>query len=315
MTAPAVPSPGAGSSTVPLPVGVAVELAHALIQRQCDELGLRVLFLKGPAAQHQGLRRPHLSSDVDALLPEEDARRLETSLAGAGWYPRPSGMEGVALKHAVTLIHDQWPIDIDVHSLIPGLAAPPDAVFDLLWVRREHTDIAHWRVDIPDHTDHALVLILNILRSSPGAETDTRLPYVAEALTDAEMRILGRRITEFDCGPHVAPFVRRYGRGLIPLDTREPNRTWLLYQHLDQPALLWMEGVARAPWTRKPLLLLSAVLPSRRVLSERDLTLIDAPRRKLFVERVGRLARTAVHFPALLGTYHEIRRSSRARGE
>lgn len=315
MTEPSTPSPRAGSSAVALSVGVAVELAHALIQRQCDELGLRLLFLSGPAAQHQGLRKRHLSSDVDALLPPEDARQLESSLAAAGWFPRPFGMEGVALKHPLTLIHDQWPIDIDVHHLIPGAAAPPDAVFDLLWARREHTDLAHWRVNVPGRTDHALVLILNILRSSPETETDPRLAYTGQALTDDEMQSLDRRITEFDCGPHVTPLVRRYGRGLIHLDTREPDRTWLLHQHLDQPALLWMDGVARAPRTPKPMLLLSAVLPSRRVLSERDLTLIAAPRRQLFAERVGRLARAAVHFPALLRTYREIRRSSRARGE
>lgn len=70
---------------VPLPLDVAVELTHALIQIHCHGLGLRVLFLKGPAAHHQGLGGRSISTDVDAFLAEEDARRLETSLLGTGW--------------------------------------------------------------------------------------------------------------------------------------------------------------------------------------------------------------------------------------
>lgn len=299
----------------PLPLDVAVELAHALIQRRCDELGLRVLFLKGPAARHQGLRGRSISTDVDAFLAEEDARRLERSLLATGWTTRPSGMEGVALKHAVTLVHEHWPVDIDIHHHIPGVALPPGEVFDALWARRDQVELAHWRVDVPDRIDHALILLLNILRSGPHGGSDPRLGVLADALDDDAMRTLDRRIAEFDCGPQVAPFVRRHGRGLLTLDTRVPDRTWLLYQHLDQPALLWLDGVARAPWRRRPALLLNAMHPSRHVLSERNLNLIEAPRHELFIERTGRLVRTVVRLPALLRTYRVIRQSSRARGE
>lgn len=299
----------------PLPLDVAVDLAHALIQRHCDELELRVLFLKGPAAHHQGLRRRSISTDVDAFLTEEDAHRLEASLLDAGWSIRPSGMEGVALRHAVTLIHEHWPVDIDIHHHIPGVAPLPGEVFNSLWARHDHVELAHWRVDVPDRVDHALILLLNILRSGPHGGSDPRLGVLADALDDDAMRTLDRRIAEFDCGPQVAPFVRRHGRGLLTLDTRVPDHTWLLYQHLDQPALLWLDGVVRAPWRRKPALLLNAVHPSRHVLSERNLTLIEAPRREVFAARTRRLVRTVVHLPTLLRTYQVIRRSSRARGE
>lgn len=300
----------------PLPLDVAVELAHALIQRHCDELELRVLFLKGPAAHHQGLRGRSISTDVDAFLAEEDACRLETSLLGTGWSTRPSGMVEVALRHAVTLVHEHWPVDIDIHHHLPGIVPPPPrGVFDALWARRGHVELAHWRVDVPDRIDHALILLLNILRSGPHGSSDARLDVLADALDNDEMRTLDRRIAEFDCGPHVIPFVRRHGRGLLAFDTRVPDRTWLLYQNLDQPALLWLDGVARAPWRRRPAILLNAVYPSRHVLSERNLSLIEAPGRKLLAERAGRLARGVVRLPALLRTYHVIRQSSRPRGE
>lgn len=217
---------------------------------------------------------------------------------------------GIALKHAVTLVHEYWTVDIDIQHHIPGVALPPGGVFDALWARRDHVDLANWRVNVPDRTDHALILILNILRSGPNGVSDTRLNIVASALDDAEMRTLDRRIADLDCGPEVAPFARQYGRGLITPDNRAPTRTWLLYQHLDQPALLWMDGLSRAPWKRKPALLLNALLPSRLVLSERNLALIEARPRKLFYERFNRLARTSREVPKLLSSYRRIRRLS-----
>jgi len=51
-----------------LALAEAVPLAYTLVNRVATDVGVRLLFIKGPVAQQQGLRREHTSVDVDLMV-------------------------------------------------------------------------------------------------------------------------------------------------------------------------------------------------------------------------------------------------------
>lgn len=291
-----------------LPTAAAVELAHAVVQRVCAGIDVQPLFFKGPSAFLQGLRRESLSSDVDVLVAPRHVAPLVSVLGTQGWVPRPAGASGIALRHATTLYHPQWPVDIDIHGHIPGIGASPDAAFDALWSARDQVELAHWGVAVPSRVDHALILVLNALRSPWDSRSEPTLLSVAGTLSNQEFVLLGQRIETLKCGPAVAPFVRKHGRSLISADPTTPSRTWLLYQHLHHPAIIWMDSVERAPWRRKLGILRQAAIPSRSVFAERDLRLANAGRGTLALERGRRILRFARTIPTVVGLYWRLRR-------
>ncbi len=294
-----------------LPRQSASELAHAILQRECDRLGVDVLFLKGAGAHIQGLRPPKQSSDVDILLAPKDRDRLLAFLRSTGWSQRPVGHVGVALDHAVTLYHPRWPIDIDIHRRIPGFGVPAEEAFEALHRRSVEVTLAHWSVTIPHRVDHALLLALNTVRSPWEHQADSILAYLSDSMSDTELTELGIRIKEMCCGPEMAPFTAEYSRGLIPTDTSAPSREWMLYQRQDHPAVLWLDAIQRAPWHLKPALAIRAAVPSSQAMAADDLELTDASVVTLARRRYQRFAQFVRSSPAALRSYREFRRSLR----
>ena len=79
----------------------AVPLLHALIARAADDLGVRVLAIKGPVVALQGLREQRTSADVDVLVHPRDLEPLVDGLVALGW--RRVGEGTYASDHAPAL--------------------------------------------------------------------------------------------------------------------------------------------------------------------------------------------------------------------
>ncbi|WP_446664564.1 nucleotidyltransferase family protein [Flexivirga sp. B27] len=148
-----------------LPIDVGVELAHALTADVAARHDCRVLFIKGPVATVQDLRPARTSTDVDVWVEPEKHGTLIRALAEHGWRRRvlPDGPR-ILESHSVTLLHDDWPCDIDVHRYFPGLLAEPRAVFDFLWDRHETVELAGVSIPACDRLAAALVLAAHQLR-------------------------------------------------------------------------------------------------------------------------------------------------------
>lgn len=284
----------------------AVDLAHGIVQRKCHGVGARAIFFKGPSASLQGLRRKSVSSDVDVLVHPSDRNKLYDALLGDGWRPRPHDNQLPALKHATTLFHPKWPIDIDLHHFIPGVAQSPEDAFEVLWEDRSSVELAHWPITVPARIDHAIILILNALRSPWLRHAHEEVQHLAQLLTGAELGLMAERIDRLDCSASIAEFSRNHGRGLIPVGTKPAPRTWALYQRLDQPAVVWFDGIRRAPWKRKPALVLRALFPSKEFLAERNLTLLEANTTGLFRARIDRTVHFARTAPAVVASYRRL---------
>lgn len=146
----------------------AVDLAHALVVEAAEQVGARVLFIKGRTYEPHGLRPPRSQADVDVMVDPAGFHELLTRLQGWGWYLRMGEFTDFPLPHhSVTLMHDSWPCDIDVHHRFPGFLGDPSAVFEELIKRRETMLIAGMPIPVPDFSSSVLVMALHSVRSAP----------------------------------------------------------------------------------------------------------------------------------------------------
>lgn len=158
-------------------------LAHALGAKVAEELSVRVLSIKGPAADHHALRAPRVSADADLLVDPAEFRAFCEALERRGWHERVARSTPSILElHSRTYIHPEWPCDIDVHDRFPGFFAPSEMVFQELWERREALTVGNVTIVIPSIAASAVIAALHALRNMSHARHRSEWAEVVEAL-------------------------------------------------------------------------------------------------------------------------------------
>jgi len=135
-------------------------LAAAQVTRLTQQIGARAIFIKGFSLEYHGLRRGHLSSDIDILVAPEDFEATSTALETAGWVERPTSFLGSRMgNHSRSYIQELWPNDIDLHFEYPGLLAGRSLVFEALWSRRVQIHYGGQMCWIPDRSSSTRAMI------------------------------------------------------------------------------------------------------------------------------------------------------------
>lgn len=144
----------------------AVPLVSALVAHVARDVGVRAFLVKGPLLAELGLREPRASGDVDVWCDPAEVERLTAGLQAHGWRLHEFWPNAPALapKHSRDLVHDAWPVGIDVHHEFPGFADPAHS-FDVLWSRCVDAELAHQPVPYGDLPAVALVQALHLLRN------------------------------------------------------------------------------------------------------------------------------------------------------
>lgn len=125
------------------------------------------MLIKGISLTHHRLRVDRVSADIDILVEPAKVDTVLATLAEFGWHPRLGEYNDFPLRHhSVTVIHDDWPCDIDVHRRFPGFLADPAVTFDELWSRRQSMHTAGHDVPITDYSSSAIVMALHSVRST-----------------------------------------------------------------------------------------------------------------------------------------------------
>lgn len=271
------------------------ELAAALASRVAAETGLRALVIKGLSLAAHGLRTDRVSADVDVLLDGHAAAELlAQALASRGWTPRPSTFFSERMTiHSVTLRHDRWPNDLDVHGEFPGL---PEAAFDVLWAYRRPVTIAGQRCWMPDRWSSVVIWALHSLRSSSEQERHGReladvVDGVLPPLSRYERDVLASRIVGLGAA---AALVTTPGFAELLTDRNVPvaaNPDW--ERRLEQSRQLtpWVQVLKESSARERPLVLWKALWPSVHDLRVMDPELVDTP--------LGRLAARGRRFVKL----------------
>jgi glycosyltransferase involved in cell wall biosynthesis len=256
----------------------AVPLAYALVHRAAEDLGIRVLFIKGPVARAQGLRGEHGSVDVDVLIDPARREALASALSELGWVDEnPHRSPRVLELHSWTHRHARWPNELDLHDRFPGFFADPQSVFESLWSRHAETLVAGHLLPAPDPAGHALILALHGLR-------DPQYIFQQRALSDLVARVdrlfdedelldLATLADELGAADTAASFLTRVGAPIIGYGTTsdEDLRAWRLRTNPgNHTAVSWVEQLRRLPKRSWPGFLWYAL-----VLSEKELRIAD----------------------------------------
>jgi hypothetical protein len=235
----------------------AAPLLHALIARAADDLGVRVLAIKGPVVAMQGLRAERTSADVDVLVHPQDLQVLVDGLMVLGWRESVSGSTTPTImpRHSVNLLNDMWPVGIDLHHYYPGFLANPGDVFDALWDRHDLVTLAGFPVPACDRVGHCAVVALHLLRDAPDDDSARLADLQARArriLAPDDVEGLVKLAEATDSTATLRPF-------LVSLGVPEPD----LVAARDPEALqLWdrrTRAEGSAPW-----LILFARTPKRQ---------------------------------------------------
>jgi hypothetical protein len=296
-TAPSVPMTAGSPRAVPLPA--AVLLCHALVAAAADRVGVRVLFVKGPTAQLQGLRSPRISSDTDVLVPEESLSALVAELSSRGWLVRPEDPDKAFLQpHSITLYSPSWPCDIDLHFRFPGMEEEWGAVFDRLWSRRTRVDVAHRAITVPSSGDHLGILLLNELRSR--SDGSAQLDEIRDLAVERPHELLDFALGTGAVGPlrQVLELLPESQGVVYP----RLSRNWRWHTRTSSDSARRIIAVLQAPWREKPRLVLHSVFAPLEVVRITDLR-ADASLRSLAVKNLQRWSRALTH---LCGSLREV---------
>ncbi|WP_169746796.1 nucleotidyltransferase family protein [Demequina gelatinilytica] len=294
----------------------AVELAHALVDSVGRARGIRVLFLKGPGSAHHGLRPARVSADADAMVAPQDLAAMLDGLAAAGWHEREhSDLAHLFATHSVTLIHDSWPCDIDVHVRFPGFLREPADVFEALWERRVPLTLAGVEVCIPDRIGAILIAALHSLRTPAqttrhAIEVRMLLDTVLPSLSETERADLASLASLTGCQDTARPVLERFVALPPPTPARvDPDLdAWRVRTGAQGSSTVqhW-QIIAGSPLRRRPRLIWNAFWRSEQDL-RRDHPEIRPGRAALVRARFERWGRGLRAAPGVVSSLARARR-------
>lgn len=265
---------------------------------------IRLLVIKGVTLEALGLRPPRTSSDVDVLVDPADASPLVSILESLGWHERESTVgSDLHARHGVTLVHNEWPTDLDIHFEFPGMLAGAQRSFDVLWSGRAPLPMAGQVAWVPDRESSIVIWALHSLRGRQAqarhAEDLERLiASVLPSLPGADLQELADRALELgaDAPLRVVPeFAEIIGDRQGP-QASSTLEAWLAEVAQTHELSPWFQILRNAPRPARPQLLARAMWPSAHDLRLTDELLVDTPwgRVQSRGRRVWRLVRRVV---------------------
>lgn len=286
----------------------AVALVHPLILRLADRTRTRVLFIKGPSASFHGLRIARISADADVWVEPGGDGALLGSLGDAGWTRRVvSSLSSELVGHSITLVHPQWPCDIDVHVTFPGFLGDRRRVFDELWARRAQMTLAGASVPVPDRSAAILIAALHALRT-PAQTPRHRAEFhgllaLSQTLTESEQSDIVTLANATAAVDTARPFLNSLNvslPGSTPHGVDSALDAWRVRTGAGGviTAQLWILAAGR-PWRERPGLIARALWPDERGL-RRDHPDLAPGRVAANRARLARLGRGLRALPAVI---------------
>lgn len=242
----------------------AAPLVHVLCERVAQTSRTRVLAIKGPVVAMQGLRAPRTSADVDVLVHPDDLTTFVEHMRAAGWHDATETTAPRLVRaHSVNLLHDHWPVGIDVHHHFPGFLAPDAEVFDALWARRRAYVMAGARVTAADPVSMVAVVGLHLLRHDDGtsARLDDLVGRAEAVLGPEDLDALLQLARDTDSVVPLRPILLRLGlRRAATIETTHPVELASWYDRAGAPpGSVWGRQLSRTPWWRWPQVVWHAV--------------------------------------------------------
>lgn len=213
----------------------AVYLLHAVVHGVAKSNGIRALSIKGPFLGAQGLRpADYLPLDVDVWIEPARITELVASLREMGWAGGDfSTAPHLYPAHSTTLLHQMWPVELDLHKQFPGFLTQPEDAFESIWQARAEIDWCGTRVCVPNSAAHSLVMALHGLRDAGegGSKGDLRqlVARVHSGFRADQIDEIASLATRLGCTQSAAPFLEQLGlepTRMATVENPELRRAW-----------------------------------------------------------------------------------------
>lgn len=158
------------------------EFVYALVGSIARDVGIDLVFIKGPVVRKQGLRDHQHSGDVDVWVDPAKIEALTRELHSWGWKVLRDAWQGTGLHHSDTLLPGVWGCEIDLHRYFPGSVLPRRKAFEVLLAESCMETFAAVSVRVPDQKMHAAILAMNAIRPAAGAARSPRQASKAVAI-------------------------------------------------------------------------------------------------------------------------------------
>lgn len=291
-------------------------LALALVQHRATSLGINVVAIKGPGLYHHDLRTQRSYADADVLVEPDHWHELIDSLKELGWTERPEiDVPGLLPRHSISLYHNDWPCDIDVHHSFPGLFGADQTVFQTIWKSRVETEVAGQSVVIPGRVASAAIHAAHCLRHPASQRHLGELEILVDRVTNSfsaqqltELVQFGRETGSLTV---MKPFFESVGIRTPGLEDDlfgERAVRWRLYIHTHDDGSLgaWLYRLQTAAWREKPGVLVRALRPTKLQVE----SLTKGPSEISPGYLVQRFCSAISRFPKTWLTVRRIRRGS-----
>ncbi len=271
-----------------------LEHGHALGQRLADQAGIRVLHIKGIAAEAILPLDETLSAEVDLLVEPDGHARLVRMLQGLRTAEVVDDAGRSSEGHAVEIVSHGLGVSLDVHSHFPGFRADPAAVFDVLHRRSVIVPFASHDCACLDRVGLAVLGVVHAAGNDEGSRAARRARARWALLDPDEVTEAHQLITELRAEGAASTVVDGAGRA-----SRREVALFRAHQRRASPATLWILTVLATPGVRPRLVV------ARRAVSSRS-TVATAP---TATEHAGaaRRGRVTRALRALLPALREVR--------
>lgn len=264
-----------------------VLLAHAMVSRLANGLGVRVFFIKGPASVQMGLRKPKTSTDVDVFVAPAELETLLQGLRARGWRERPVDPDSRTFpKHSVTVYHPEWPCCIDVHFRFPGMDRAAPECFDALWANTTELDLAGRAVRVPSKVLGILIVALHALRSPQLHASKSELEFLTQLVArQGHAPALLKLATVTGSLAAMHPFLDKFRLGSQLVAWPEPSMEWRNRLITTEPGGARVVAILQARWHDKPRMLMRAVFPPLEALLDMNIHADQSVRGRLALQR------------------------------
>lgn len=229
-------------------------LLTAAVSRLAATIGVRLIVIKGIAADQYGLRPAHISSDVDVLVAHDGYGRLLAELEERGWRRRAHDPDTDTFPvHSASMFHPEWAADIDVHFRYPGLEVEGE-VFGPIWAQRTTMWCGSQPICIPGLVDAIMIGAVHAIRSRFSRRHRVELDFLVGRCSEMDVTLLLERAEQLGALATARPFLERLKPFDAEYDWGEASAEWRLRTELpdasQRRALLWKRATPRERLTK-----------------------------------------------------------------
>ena len=243
------------------------------------------------------------------MVDPEQLDALVTVLTAMGWYKRPLiDRPRILDQHSITLIHDSWPCDIDLHRQFPGFLEDNQVVFDYLWNNRQEAPVAGTMVPCPSMIHAAAVQALHSFRDFDSPRNVFEYNFMIQRLKELPSDILRSELQSTVKATKSAhtlePLLGNFGIMPFRSDTPPTNAyvtalaEWKIRTtpQTNNQSVTTLVALLRPNSKNRLTLLLRSLVPSELDIRQNHPT-IPLGRRYYYLAVIQRLVRGIVDFP------------------